>query len=126
MSEFSDKWVACMQGHGLPVPNLETLNEALEFIDKLHGAWENAGGGEELLIVGLIGAGAAIGLDEAALGVLATAGQATAVLYLGACIGCLGSAALGDLIGLNQQGVLPGYVVSILQDQGTDLNTAVA
>ena len=126
MSDFSDKWVGCMRSHDIPVPDLETLNEALEFIDKVHSAWENAGGGEQLLIAGLLGAGAFVGLDEAALGVLATAGEVTAILYLAACIGCLGSAALSDLISLNEQGALPEYVVSTLQDQGTDLNTAVA
>ena len=45
MSDFSDKWGSCMKSKGLPVPNVEGINEALELIDKVHSAWEKCGRG---------------------------------------------------------------------------------
>lgn len=50
MSQFSDNWVNCMHGNGLPVPELQELNEALEFVDKVHSAFENATAEEEITI----------------------------------------------------------------------------
>ncbi|MBR0820237.1 hypothetical protein [Bradyrhizobium liaoningense] len=124
MSEFSENWVACMRGNGLPVPDVEGINEALEFVHKIHSAWENAGGGEELTIVALIAAGAFAGVDEAVLAVLAEAGAVAAVAYLSACIGCIAAVALDDLKGLFAQGELPDFVVAELETQGIDLATA--
>ena len=124
MSEFSENWVACMHGNGLPVPDVEGVNEALEFVHKIHSAWENAGGGEELTIAALIAAGAFAGVDEAVLAVLAEAGAVVAAAYLSACIGCIAAVALDDLKGLFAQGELPDFVVAELETQGIDLATA--
>ena len=110
-----------MHGNGLPVPDVQTLNEALEFLDKVHSAWENAGGGEELLIGALIAGGAVVGVDEAALAVLGEVAQVAALAYLGACITCLGSVAVDDLKGLFAAGQLPAFVVAQLETNGIDV-----
>ena len=58
MSTFSESWVAFMHSAGFPVPDLQDTKEALDFLHKLHNAWESAGGGEELTIGALLVAGA--------------------------------------------------------------------
>jgi hypothetical protein len=121
MSAFSEAWAQCMHRNGLPVPDVETANEALEFIDALHSAWEHAGGGEELLIGGLIAAGAFVGADEAALTLLGHVAQVAAALYISACVTCIGSVAIDDLKGLFAQGQVPDFVVAQLDSQGVDL-----
>lgn len=122
MSSFSDAWAHCMHGNGLPVPDVQTLNEALEFLDKVHSAWENAGGGEELLIGALI-AGGAIVVGEAALVVLGEVAQVAAFAYLGAGILCLASVAVDDLKGLFAAGQLPAFVVAQLETNGIDVKS---
>ena len=127
MSTFSEALVTCMQGHGLPVASVENVTEALEFVDKLHSAWENAGGGEELTIVALIAAGAFVGVDEGVLAALEAVGQVAAALYISACIGCIASVAIDDLKGLFASNDLPDYVVAELNNEGVALSgTAVA
>jgi hypothetical protein len=124
MSTFSEAWAGCMRGNGLPVPDIETANEALEFVDKLHSAWENAGGGEELTIGALVAAGALVGADEAVLSVLGEVAQVAAILYLTTCVTCLGSVALDDLKGLFAQNQVPNFVVAQLENQGVDLQNS--
>ena len=121
MSEFSEAWVQCMHGVGFPVPDVETANDALEFVDKLHSTWENAGGGEELTIAALIAAGAFVGADEAVLAVLGEVAQVAVAMYITAYIGCLASVALDDLKGLFASGELPNFVVAELESQGVDI-----
>ena len=121
MSEFSEAWAQCMRRNGLPVPDLETANEALEFADKLHSAWENAGGGEELTIGALIAVGAFVGADEAVLTVLGEVAQVAAAIYITASISCVASVALDDLKGLFARGELPDFVVAELESQGVDI-----
>jgi hypothetical protein len=79
----------------LPTPSelVADANEAAEFLEQLHQAWENAGGDEEMLLSALVALGAATGIDEAALGVLAEAGTVTVTAYLSACVACLATTA---------------------------------
>ncbi len=87
MSTFSENWEQCMHGMGLLVPSVEDANEALEFVHKLHSAWENAGGNEQMTIGALIVLGAFVGVDETALAALGVAAEITATAYIAACIG---------------------------------------
>jgi hypothetical protein len=128
MSTFSDSWKQCMQANSLPVPDLETANEALEFLHKLHDAWENAGGEAELTIGALLVAGALAGtIGAGALEVLGEVAAVTVTLYLSACIACMGSVAIDDLKNLFASGQMPDFVVAELESQGIALeNNAVA
>lgn len=126
MSDFSNAWCTCMHSKSLPVPDLETVEDALDLIHKLHDAWETAGGGEELLIGGLIAAGALVGVDEGVVAVLGEAAQVAVGMYLLACTGCLASAAYDRLVSLNEAGEVPPEVVAMLDEQGVDLNVATA
>ena len=64
MSAFSGRWEHCMHDKGLPVPSVEDANEALELVDKIHQAIENAGGEAEVTIGALIAALVCIRTDE--------------------------------------------------------------
>jgi hypothetical protein len=121
MSDFSDSWKQCMRGNGFPVPDIETAREALEFVDQLHSAWEGAGAGDELLIGALLAGGALVGVDEAVLAFLGDVAEVAAVVYIGACLGCIGSVALDDLKGLFASGELQPFVVAELEKQGVDV-----
>ncbi len=121
MSSFSEGWEQCMHSSGLPVPNVEDANEALEFLHKLHSAWENAGGDEQLTIGALLALGAVVGFDEGALAVLGEVAQVAAVLYLSACVGCLAAVAFDDLRRLLASNELPDFVVAELGNQGSPL-----
>jgi hypothetical protein len=121
MSMFFDRWERCMRTHGFPVPTMETLNEALEFVHQLHGAIE-ASGDAEVTIAGLLAAGALLGVDEAALAALGEVAEAAAAGYLAACVGCLGSTALEDLRQLFASGELDDFVVAELGERGVELS----
>jgi hypothetical protein len=121
MSAFAERWEQCMHGRGLPVPSVEDANEALEFVDKLHSAWENANGDEVMTIGALIALGAFTGVDEAAVEVLGEVAQVAAVLYISACIACLASVAIDDLRRRFASADLPDFVVAELNSQGVDL-----
>jgi hypothetical protein len=122
MSQFSDAWVKCMHGNGLPVPEIQELNEALEFVDKIHSAFENATGKEEITIGALLAVGAFVGFDEAALAALTQAAAITATAYLAACVGCLASVALDDLKDLFASGDLSAFVVAQLESDGINIS----
>src|SRR5438045_1101685 len=97
MSDFSKAWIACMHNRGLPVIDVETVGEAIEFLERIRAALEKSGGDGKLTIGALLAAGAIVGVDKAALAVLGEAAQVAAALYLGACIGCMGSVARDEL-----------------------------
>ncbi|NML65451.1 hypothetical protein HHL22_09565 [Hymenobacter sp. RP-2-7] len=127
MSEFSDQWAGCMHSSGLPVPDVEDANEALEVLDKIHSAWENAGGEAELTIGALLATGLLTVAGGAVVPVLEEIVTVTVAAYLGACIGCLGSVAYDSLKSLFASGQLPAFVVAELESQGVDIqNEAVA
>ncbi len=121
MSTFSEQWVQCMHGNGLPVLSVEDAHEALELVDKLHQAMENAGGDVEVTIGALIAAGAIVGIDEAALVVLGEAAEVAAAIYISACIACIASVAIDDLKEFFANNELPDFVVAELDSQGVDL-----
>jgi hypothetical protein len=89
---FWDNFSGCLSSSGLPTPSevFDSAGEVLEWLEQLHSAWENAGGDEEMLLSGLVAAGAVTGIDE---GVVATAAAVTVSAYLAACAGCLVGAA---------------------------------
>lgn len=121
MSTFFENWEQCMHGNGLPVPSVEDASEAVELLDKLQRAMENAGGEAEVTIGALLALGAFVGIDEAALAVLGEVAQVAAALYISMCLGCLGSVALDELKGLFASNELPDFVVAELNNQGIDL-----
>lgn len=121
MSTFFENWKQCMSNSGLPVPNIEDINEAVEFLHQLHSAWENAGGEVET-IGALIASGAAAGISEDALIVLGTVANIAVSLYINQGIGCLGSVAKDGLKALFAQNELPDFVIAELDSQGIDLN----
>ena len=122
MSTFSEKWALCMRGKGLPVPDIDDVNEAVAFLDHIHQAIENTGDAE-ITIAALLSAGAVAGVDETALAVLGEVAQEAAELYLAACTGCLGSVAIGELRGLFASNDLPDFMTQQLQNQGVDLSS---
>lgn len=88
---FTDDFNACMSSSGLPTPRqvFDSVSDALEFLHQLHTAWEAAGGEVEMTLAALAAAGAATGIDEGVLVILAGAGTVTVSFYLGACFSCL-------------------------------------
>ena len=122
---FSDCFSSCMSP--LPVPNVDGLNEALEFLHKLHDAWENAGGNEELLLSGLVAAGAVTGIDEAAL---AAAGGVTVLAYIALCVGCAAGCAGASIWDAIASSDTPDWLQSELttaaNDKGISKPDAVA
>jgi hypothetical protein len=98
---FSDSFTSCMSPLPTPTALLDSAGEALEFLHKLHQAWEAAGGDDEMTIGALVALGAATGIDEAALAALGEAAAVTVSAYIAACLACLVTAAgssIWDLI----------------------------
>ena len=124
MSEFSEALAQCMRDKALPAPNVETAREVLEFLDKLHSAWENAGSSETLTVGELIASGALAGASEDAMLVLGLAAGAAVQVYITACLFCLASGAIGALKDLLARGELPDFVVAELDKQGIDMANA--
>jgi hypothetical protein len=92
---FSDDFSSCMSSNSLPSPGdiADSVGDLLEFVDKLHTAWESAGGDDEMLIGGLVALGAATGIDEAVLAALGEAASVTVLAYIAACVACAVTAA---------------------------------
>lgn len=127
MSEFSDQWAGCMHGNGLPVPDVEDANEALEMLHKLHSAWEGVGGEADLTIGALLATGLLTAAGGGLVEVLGEIAGVTVAMYLGACFGCLASVAREEMKHLFAMGQLPDFAVAELESQGVDLqNEAVA
>jgi NADH dehydrogenase FAD-containing subunit len=84
---FADDFASCLSP--LPTPGQlgDSLSDLLEFLHKLHSAWEASGGDDEMLLTALV-AGGALGIDEATASALAAAAGVTVVAYLAACISC--------------------------------------
>ncbi len=102
MSDFSDKLNRCMSSKGLPPPNLESLNEAMERIHQLTSAWEAAGGELSALIGPLLGVSSELaGLSEEATQALAAAASVTVTWYVQSCATCIASNWITDLIAYN-------------------------
>jgi hypothetical protein len=109
---FSDDLTSCMAP--LPAPTVEGADELMEFLDKLHSAWESSGGDDEMLLSALVAAGAVTGIDEAAL---ATAGTVTVVAYLAALVACSVSILATDVWDEITSPVTPAWLQSDLQAQ---------
>ena len=109
---FSDDLTNCMSP--LPAPTVEGADELMEFLDQLHSAWESSGGDDEMLLSGLVAAGAVTGIDEAAL---ATAGTVTVVAYLSALVACSVSILASDVWDVITSDVTPTWLQSDLQAQ---------
>lgn len=124
MSDFSNAWLVCMRNNGFPVIDAETVQDALEFVDSIHSAWEKAGGDEKVTIGAMIAAGAFAGADKATLAVLGQVATAVFLAYVGTCIACMGSVAVDDLRQLFAEGDVSDFVASELNDDG--INLAVA
>jgi hypothetical protein len=126
MATFSENWRQCMGGKGLPVPSVEDVSEAIEFLHVLNLALENAGGGAEVTIESLIASGALGGIGEGSLVILGGIAQTAAAFYIHQCISCLSSVTGAALKSLFAQNELPDFVVAELESQGFELaNEAV-
>ncbi|MET8571959.1 hypothetical protein [Streptomyces sp. NPDC004783] len=126
---FSDEFQTCMNASGLPTPaqGMDSADEVLEFLDRLHQAWEDAGGETELALGTLVTAGAVTGIDEEIIG------GAAAVLvsaYIGACIGCLigaaGSSVWDALASVEPDERVRAQVVAAAETQGISPPEGVA
>jgi hypothetical protein len=127
MSNFSQAWSTCMNRKGMPVPELESLGDALEYLDVLHSALENSGGVEGAVTLGgLIASGALAGVGEGTLIVLGTIAEIAALVYINAAIGCASSVASAEVRSLFASNDLPGFVVDELGQQGVDLEAQAA
>jgi hypothetical protein len=112
---FVDDFRSCMSP--LPIPDVDGVNEALEFLDKLHSAWENAGGDEEMLMTALLAAGAVTGIDE---GAIAALGTATVAAYIAACVACAVSAAGSSIWDLISSSSTPSWLQGDLRTAAND------
>lgn len=118
---FSDSFSQCMSPLPTPSELLDAAGEVVEFLHKVHQAWEAAGGDEELTIAALVAAGAATGVDEATLAVLgeiaAQAAEVTVVAYTAACVGCLVGAAGSTIWQIVASNDTPSWLQGQLQNQ---------
>jgi hypothetical protein len=117
---FSSDFTQCMRPLPTPMEVADSAGEVLEVLERLHNAWEAAGGNEEMTMGALVALGAATGLDEAALGALAVAGEVTVAAYVAVCVACLVSATgsrVWDLVASNDT---PNWLQSQLQDQAEE------
>jgi hypothetical protein len=127
---FSDSFASCMSPLPTPAQLLDSAGEALEFLHRLHQAWEAAGGDEEMTMGALVALGAVTGIDEATLAVLGEAATVTVMAYIAACVGCLVAAAgssVWDLISSNDvAGWAKDQLVAEAQKQSIPNPSAVA
>jgi uncharacterized protein YfiM (DUF2279 family) len=132
---FTDDFNSCMSSSGLPTPSqvFDSVSDALEFLHQLHDASEAAGGEAEMTLAALVAAGAATGIDEGVLAILAEAGEVTVSAYLGACSGCLIRTALSsgmswrNLFASTNDQWLQNQLTVAANDQGLDTSaTATA
>jgi hypothetical protein len=120
MSNPSLNFTNCMRGRGLPLPTVDSLNEAKDFIEQLHSAWEAAGGEAEITIAALVALGAATGVDETFLAALGGAAAITVSAYLGACFGCFAAVGVGQLRQLFAENPPQPFMVDRLGQLGID------
>lgn len=120
MSAFFDAWKQCMLQSGLPVPTIDTVNEAVEFLHTLQTAWEQSGA-DEALLMGALPASALVSFGKDAVGAVA---GVVVLVYEKACISCLASVALDGLRSLASNGQLPDFVVAELRNEGIDIANA--
>ncbi len=111
----------CMQSSGLPVPSVDSLNDAKEFIENLHQAWEAAGGEMEMTMTALLALGAITGIDEEAVAAVATV---TVSAYIAACISCLAAAGVDALKQLFASSPPPDFMSQQLASLGVDLSSS--
>ena len=125
---FSESFSQCMSPLPTPKEILDSTGEVVELLHKLHQAWEAAGGDEEMTIAAVVAAGAATGIDEAALAVLgeiaADAAAVTVVAYTAACVGCLVSAAGTSIWQIVASNDTPSWLQGQLQDQAQQQGVA--
>jgi|HubBroStandDraft_5_1064220.scaffolds.fasta_scaffold10479_4 hypothetical protein len=115
---FASDFKSCLSPLPAPDDFLDSADDFLEWLEKLHSAWESSGGDEEMLMAALVAAGAVTGIDEAGLAVLA---GATVSAYITACIGCLASAAgsqIWDLISSADDSFIKDQLVVAANDRG--------
>jgi hypothetical protein len=115
-----------MRGSGLPTPTVESLAEAKELIERLHAAWETAGGDTEMTIGALLVIGAATGIDEAALAALQEAAGVVVAVYITACIACLASSGIDALRELFAMSPSQPFMTEELSQLGIDVDEADA
>ncbi len=108
----------CMHDKGLPVPNLDGLDEFVEFIDNLHQAWDAAGGEADTTLAALVALGAVTGVDET---ILAAAGTVAVGFYIAACITCLASTPIDLLRDLFSKVELPSFMGQQFATLGVNL-----
>lgn len=124
---FASDWSACMSKKGMPVPQVDSVGEALELLHQLHSAAENAGvEPAHLVTLGtLIASGGATFLGEPALVILGGVAQTLVAVYVSAGVSCAFAVAALDVRGLFASNELPDFVSEELASQGIDLGTEV-
>lgn len=118
---FSYDFKACLAPLPTPAEALDTLADIMEFIEKLHGAFEAAGGEAEVTLAAAATVGAAAGVDEAVLEVAATAGETAITVYIAACAGCAvkvaGADAVSKLLATSADGASKDALETALNEQ---------
>jgi hypothetical protein len=124
MAEFFQALDHCMSGKGMLIPNLYSVDEAVDFVGRVQEAFELAGGSKELLIGALIVS--APFLAEGELVVLETMAQVAVCAYIFAIAYCICSAGGEALLSKIEAGEVPQGFLAALDEHGIDPATAVA
>jgi len=126
---FSNDFNSCMSSNQLPTPSqvFDSLIDALDFLEQVHTAWENAGGDDQLTLGAFVALGAATGIDETVLAALGAAAGVTVLAYLSACLACVVSVAgssIWDTIASTQDSWLQNQLVAQADAQNIPNPTA--
>jgi NADH dehydrogenase FAD-containing subunit len=125
---FADDFASCLSPLPTPGQLADTVGDLLDFLHKLHTAWEAAGGNDDELLTALV-AGGATGIDEATAAVLAEAAGVTVVAYITACVGCAVVAAgpaIWSAIASSDDDYLKSQLTLAANDKGIPQDTATA
>jgi hypothetical protein len=126
---FSSDFISCMAPLPAPGQVVDDAGEFVDWLERLHGAWENAGGEEEMTLAALLALGAWAGVDETFVAAVAASAEITVVAYITACAGCLVSAAGSSIWGLissSSDAYIKDQLTVAANDKGIPQDTAVA
>ena len=125
---FSSDFTSCMSPLPTPGAVLDDAAEFMDWLEQLHGAWENAGGEEEMTLAALLALGAFTGVDETFVAAVGASAEITVVAYITACAGCLVSAAGSSIWGLitaSSDTYIKDQLTVAANDKGIPQDTAV-
>jgi hypothetical protein len=123
---FESDFDSCLSPLPPPSGVVDSVGDLLEFLERLHTAWEQSGGNDEMLLVALAATVPELaGVAEAA----ADAATVTVIAYALACAGCAAKAAgpaIWDILTAANDGWAKQAVMTAANDAGIPHDTAVA